>query len=85
MVTAVYILCAVTSSLCFVLLARAYLQTRRGFQFWSALGFLGLALNNIVLVYDAIVVPHIDLAILRNIPTVLGLGCILYGFTQESE
>lgn len=83
MIAVVYLLCAFTSTLCFVLLVRAYLRSRQSLLFWSSLCFLGLAMNNVVLVYDALVVPHVDLSLLRNIPTVLGLGCMIYGFIQE--
>lgn len=85
MVATVYVLCAITSSLCFVLLVRAYVAGRQRLLFWSSLCFLGLAINNVILVYDLLVVPHIDLSLIRNIPTVLGLGSMIYGFIEDRQ
>lgn len=47
--TAVYILCAVTSVLCAGLLVRSYLRSRVRLLLWSALCFVGLAVNNVLL------------------------------------
>ena len=85
MAEAVYLLCAATSSLCAVLLLRAYARTRTRLLLWSGLCFTGLALNNTVLVVDLIVVPDIDLSTWRLVPAVVGVALLLYGLIWESE
>ena len=85
MAEAVYLLCAVTSSLCAVLLLRAYARTGTRLLMWSGLCFLGLALNNALLVVDLIIVPDIDLSTWRLGPAVLGVALLLYGLIWESE
>ena len=85
MAEAVYLLCAVTSSLCAVLLLRAYARTDTRLLLWSGLCFLGLALNNALLVVDLMIVPDIDLSTWRLVPAVLGVALLLYGLIWESE
>ena len=85
MAEAVYLLCAVTSSLCAVLLLRAYARTDTRLLLWSGLCFLGLALNNAVLVVDLMIVPDTDLSTWRIVPAVLGVALLLYGLIWESE
>jgi len=85
MAEAVYLLCAATSSLCAVLLLRAYARTRTRLLLWSGLCFTGLALNNTLLVVDLIVVPDTDLSTWRLVPAVIGVALLLYGLVWESE
>lgn len=85
MAEAVYLLCAVTSSLCAVLLLRAYARTDTRLLLWSGLCFVGLALNNAVLVVDLMIVPDTDLSTWRLVPAVLGVALLLYGLIWESE
>ena len=85
MAEAVYLLCAVTSSLCALLLLRAYVRTGTRLLMWSGLCFLGLALNNALLVVDLIIVPDTDLSTWRLVPAVLGVALLLYGLIWESE
>lgn len=85
MAEAVYLLCAVTSSLCALLLLRAYARTGTRLLMWSGLCFLGLALNNALLVVDLIIVPDADLSTWRLVPAVLGVALLLYGLIWESE
>ena len=85
MAEAVYLLCAVTSSLCALLLLRAYVRTGTRLLMWSGLCFLGLALSNALLVVDLIIVPDADLSTWRLVPAVLGVALLLYGLIWESE
>jgi hypothetical protein len=82
--TVVYGLCALTSLLCAVLLARSYVRTRSRLLLWSALCFVGLALQNIALVIDK-ATPEIDLSLGRSLPALLGLGLLLYGLVWETR
>lgn len=85
MAEAVYLLCTVTSSLCAVLLLRAYTRTGTRLLLWSGLCFLGLALNNALLVVDLMIVPDTDLSTWRLVPAVLGVALLLHGLIWESE
>lgn len=85
MSTAIYILCALTSVLCTVLLVRGYLQSRVRLLFWSAWCFAGLALNNLMLIVDVRVLTEVDLHIWRAVPAVLGLMLLVYGLVWESQ
>ena len=82
---AVYLLCAFTSLLCTVLLVRGFRRTRLRLLMWSAVCFTGLAVNNIVLVIDLMVVPTVDLSTWRLIPAALGLASLVFGLVWESE
>jgi hypothetical protein len=82
---AVYLLCAVTSIACAVLLVRGYRRSRSRLLLWSSLCFLGLAANNSILVVDRIIVPHLDLSAWRLVPAVIGVGVLVYGLVAEGE
>jgi hypothetical protein len=60
-----YTACTVTAAICAWLLLRAYLRSRFGLLLWGGLCFVGLTLNNVLLVLDKIVFPSIDLSIFR--------------------
>lgn len=81
----VYVLCAATSILCAVLLLRGYRQSRARLLFWSAFCFVGLALNNVLLVIDVRLVPDFDFAVWRVVPAVLGAGGLIYGLVWEDR
>ena len=81
----VYALCAVTSIVCAVLLLRGYRATRTRLLFWSSVCFVGLALNNVLLFVDLIVLPSIDLYVLRAAMALLGLSILVYGLVWDSR
>ena len=85
MAEAVYLLCAVASVACAVLLLRAYLRTRTRLLLWSGLCFAGLGLNNVVLVVDLIVVPDADLSTWRLVPAAAGIVLLVYGLVWDAE
>ena len=85
MVTAVYLLCILTSLGCAVLLVRGWLATRVRLLLWSALCFIGLALNNILLFVDVRVLPNTDLSVVRTLPAMAGILLLLYGLIWETR
>ncbi len=85
MIAAIFIACALTSVLCVVLLIRGYLASRSRLLLWSSLGFLGLALNNIVLVIDRLVVPDTDLSLLRALFALIGVTTLLLGCIWDAD
>lgn len=83
--TTVFILCLATSLLCAILLVRAYLSARSRLLLWSAIGFAGLAVNNLLLVADRLVLPAVDLWLWRQVALGLSIAVLLYGFLWEVE
>ncbi len=83
---AVYLLCALTSVACAVLLLRGWWRSHARFLLWSSLCFVALALNNILLFIDKVVFPtQVDLTIWRTVPAVIGLALLLYGLIWDTE
>lgn len=85
MARAVYVLCALTSLGCAALLIRGYLQSRARLLLWSSISFVGLALNNILLVVDRLVVPDVDMYSVRLVTALVSVVVLLYGLIWESE
>ena len=81
---AIYVLCALTSITCAVLLVRGYRRSRVRLLFWSAWCFVGLALNNILLILDVRVLTQVDLEFWRAVPAVIGVSLLVYGLVWES-
>ena len=86
MAPVIYALCALTSLTCLVLLWRSYLGTGSRLLFWSALCFLMLAANNVLLVVDKVILPtQVDLSMWRLLCSVAAVGLLLYGLVWEEE
>ncbi|HEX4150958.1 MAG TPA: DUF5985 family protein [Steroidobacteraceae bacterium] len=81
----VYALCAATSLLCATLLFRAYRSQRTRLLAWTSIGFAGLALNNMLLFVDLIVLPDIDLFSLRAAASLAAMTAFVYGLIRESK
>jgi hypothetical protein len=82
---AVYALCAATSIACALLLWRRYARTRVRLLLWTCLCFVGLALNNVLLIVDLHVVPETDLSVVRQIPALLGVAVLLGGMIWDGR
>jgi uncharacterized protein DUF5985 len=85
MVEAVYSLCALTSIVCAVLLLRGYRSARTPLLFWSSLCFAGLAFNNVLLLVDLVLIPDIDLRLLRSGSALVSFSLLLYGLVAEAK
>lgn len=85
MSTVIYVLCALTSGACAVLLWRGWRRSHARLLFWSSLCFVGLSLNNLLLVVDTQVMPQTDLAIVRMLPALIGAALLVYGLIWDSE
>jgi hypothetical protein len=79
------LLAALTSLTCTVLLFRAYAANGVRLLLWSALSFVCLTANNILLFLDLNVVPHMDLRALRLGASLAGIVFLLYAFIWEAE
>lgn len=80
-----YALASLTCLACTVLLVREYLRTRFRLLLWSALCFVGLSINNILLYVDMVVYPQGDLRVLRASTALVAMAFLLYGFIWEAE
>lgn len=88
MAKAVYILCAIASILCAVLLLRGYRATRTRLLFWASACFGFLAINNVVLYVDLVIIPAsspVDLFWYRNTSAVIGMLVLVFGLVWESR
>ena len=83
--SAVYLLCFLTSAACAVLLGRTFARTRLRLLLWSAICFGLLALNNLTLVIDLLVLPQLDLRLLRHAFALAAIAVLLFGFVWERE
>ena len=85
MASLVYLLCAITSLICASLLLRSYLANRTPLLFWSSLCFIGLAMNNILLFIDLVIVPTIDLSFYRALCALIGIVVLVFGLIWDNE
>ena len=79
----VYALCGLTSVICALLLYRQYRSTPGQLLFWSAVCFGCLAFSNVLLFIDLVMLPQVDLSMLRNLITLLGVGMLLAALIWE--
>jgi len=80
-----YSLCALTCLVVFALLLRGWRVTRHRLLFWSALCFVALSCNNVLLVLDKLVLPDVDLSAPRLLAALAGPGLLLFGLIWEDE
>ncbi|MGH2806803.1 MAG: DUF5985 family protein [Actinomycetota bacterium] len=81
----VYALCALTSVVCAVLLLRNYSRTHARLLLWSGLCFIGLALNNVLLFMDLVVVADIDLSASRDLTAFGGVAALVLGLVWDTR
>lgn len=82
----VYVLCFLTSALCAVLLVRRHIAAPTPILLWSAACFVFLALSNLLVVVDRLVLPtEISLRTPRLVLTLIAVSLLLYGFIWEAE
>ena len=78
-------LAVLTCLACTVLLFRGYARSGMRLLLWSALCFVFLTLNNLLLFFDLIVFAELDLRPFRLGAALIGLVFLLYGFIFESD
>lgn len=81
----VYFLCASTSIVCAGLVVRAWRRSAVRLLAWVALGFVGLAVNNVILFVDRVVVEDTDLSALRDGSGLVAVAILLFGLIWESR
>jgi hypothetical protein len=80
-----YGLCTLTAALCAWLLLRAYRRSGYRLLLWGGLCFLGLTLNNALLVADRVLLPEINLFTARLGLALVSMSVLLYGIIWDAE
>jgi len=83
--TAVYIIGALTSLTCALLLLRGYARVKQKLLLWSGLCFAGLAASNLLVFVDLVMLPQTDLYLLRLVTAAAALMLLLYGLIWEGD
>jgi hypothetical protein len=79
----VYLLCAITSFVCTLLLFRNVRKARSELIMWSALCFLCFTLANVLLFIDLALVPQIDFSAWRAGMMLIGASMLLFGLIRS--
>ena len=80
-----YILCALTSMVCFGLLIRSYLKTKVRLLLWCSLCFFFFSIQNVLLFVDFILVPEINMIFWRTAIGFIGAAILLFGLIWEKN
>lgn len=81
----VYVLCTVASTLCAMLLLRQYRRQPSRLLFWSGLSFVGFAVANALVFADFVVLPDVDLSLVRAVAGVASIAILLVGLVWEAD
>jgi hypothetical protein len=84
MATAVYLLCMLTSAFCATLLLREFRRSHARLLLWSSLSFIAWALNNALVFTDLVVLPDVDLSVVRALVELAAVGLLLYGLVWDA-
>lgn len=82
-VNTVYLLCFLTSLSCCLLLIRSYRRSRSKVLLWTAACFVLLAIDNLLVVVDLVLLPNVDLSVPRLLATLLAASTLIIGFVWE--
>lgn len=87
MASVIYTLCALTALACAVLLLRGYRSNGAPLLLWSGLCFMGLTLNNVLVVIDLVILPSGDLRMARALAGLASMILLMYGliFAREAS
>jgi hypothetical protein len=80
----VYLLSAATALACAYLLWRAWRRNGVSLLFWSALCFLGLFVDNVLLYVDLVVIPDVHLYNAPSIAGLVSIALLLYGLIWDA-
>ncbi len=81
----VYILGVLVTLCCGILLMRAYTRVRKRLLLWSSICFFGLAVSNLLVFFDLVVFPQVDLYPWRLLTAVFAMLILLYGLVWEGD
>ena len=81
----VYLLCFLAAAMCAALLVRQYRMVPSRVLLWSAACFGFLAMSNLLVVFDRLLLAESDFRTPRQILTLLAVSVLLFGFIWEAE
>jgi hypothetical protein len=81
----IYGLCALTALMCAWLLLQSYRRSRYRLLLWSGLCFVGLTLNNLLLVVDKLMITDTSLVLFRLLTSLAAMMVLLYGLVWDAE
>lgn len=70
---------------CTILVSYSYATRGARLLLWCALFLVCLTLNNVLLFFNLVVVPHLDLRLYRFASVAAGLLFVLYGLIYEAQ
>ncbi len=79
MAAVIYTLCTLTSLICAVLLLRGYAKSKYRLLLWAGICFVGITLNNALLVADKLIFQDVDLLTIRLLVALIALIFLVYG------
>jgi len=85
MAAIIYSLCALTALMCAWMLLRTYARSRYRLLLWGGLCFVGLTINNVMVIMDKLIVPNIDLSTWRLVAALAAVLVFLYGLIWDAE
>lgn len=85
MIFLIYVLCALTSLACAVLLHRNARRAGSRMLFWCGMCFWLLTLSNVLVIVDHYVVPGVPMWPLRHGTSLLAVAVLLYGLVFEER
>jgi hypothetical protein len=75
----------IAALICAFLLLNAYRRGGYRLLLWSGLCFVGLTINNLLLVMDKLVYPNVDFSVWRTSTALIAMSILLYGLVWDSE
>lgn len=85
MAATVYLINALTTLLCAVLLLLGYARVRTRLLLWSGLCFAGLTANNVLVFVDLVILTSVDLYLWRLVIATGSMALLIYGLIWESR
>jgi len=79
----IYASCALASLFCAALLVSNYRRTRLRLALYCCLAFAGLALNNVLLFVDLVMVRSLDLSATRGLVGLFAVALLVVGLILE--
>jgi hypothetical protein len=61
------------------------MRSRYKLLLWGGLCFVGLTLNNVLVIADKLIFPTIDFSTWRLVAALLGMMILLYGLIWDTE
>lgn len=84
-VAGIYSLCLLTSLGCATLLIVNYRRNATRLALWTAACFVLLAISNLLVVIDVLILPSVNLLAARKLTSLMAAGILVVGFIWEAE